>query len=90
MASIDPNDMLGTDELTFGEWWTWVQQFSRAISQGSTRIGLGIISGGFAIAGASLFNSQAGADYGKVMLGASGVFALWFAGSVIASTVKGR
>jgi hypothetical protein len=88
--SSDINDFMGTDERILGEWWTWGQQISRGLSQAATRVGLGIISGGFAVGSGLLYQSDAGAAWGGLALGASGLFAGAFAVSAIASGVRGR
>jgi hypothetical protein len=88
--SSDINDFFGTDERTLGEWWTWGEQIRRGFSQAATRVGLGIISAGFAIGSGVLFTSEAGAAWGTTALGASGLFAGAFAVSAIAAGVRGR
>lgn len=79
-----------TDERILGEWWTWSEQINRGLSQAATRVGLGIVSAGFAIGGGVLYTTQAGATWGGAALGVSGLFAGAFAVSAIAAGVRGR
>jgi hypothetical protein len=88
--SVDMNDFLGTDDPAIGDRWLWVQNLSRAITQASTRVGLGIMAAGFAIAGSTLYTTEAGYRYGGFALGVSAIFAGWFAVSAIAAGVRGR
>jgi hypothetical protein len=88
--SVDMSDFLGTDDVAFIDRWQWVQQLGRAVLQASTRVGLGIMAAGFALAGSTLYTSEAGSRYGGIALGASAVFAVWFAVSAILSGVRGR
>ena len=64
-------------------WWEWLERVSRAISDGATRIGLGVMAGAGVIGAAQLFNSEGGSHYATIVLGVSGLFALWFAASAV-------
>lgn len=90
MMTTDDGDFFSTDDVTFGEWWTWVERVSSVISQAASRLGLGIMAAGSAIAAAQMFNSQAGAQYGKATLAVSGLLGGWFVVSAVISSVRGK
>jgi hypothetical protein len=77
--SIDPDKF---NQLTYGELWTYVQRLSTTLLRGLTRVGVSVLSGSTAIAGATLMGNVQTEQYGKVALGASVAFGVWFVGSV--------
>jgi hypothetical protein len=79
-----------SESVAHGEWWAWTQVISRAIWQSSARIGLAILTAGFALCAAILFQSPAGAAYGPMMIWLSLGLAAWFIMSIAVSSVRGR
>jgi hypothetical protein len=79
-----------TDDVTFADWWTWVERMATVISEAATRVGLALIVAGGAIAASHLYGSADGGRYAGLTLGVSGVFALWFVVSAIVSAMRGR
>jgi hypothetical protein len=89
-ASDDGDPYFTTDDVTFRDWWDWVQQIVRVIGEGSTRVGLGVMAAGGAIAASHLYTTESGSRYGGIALGVSAVFAAWFVVSAALSAVRGR
>ena len=79
-----------TDNLAYGEWWAWTQVISEAIRRGSNRLAMGIVTAGFAVGTAVLFQSERGTAYGPVMLWVSLGLALWLVLSAAVSGLRGR
>ena len=79
-----------TDDGEFAHWWDWIEQIVRVISDGSTRIGLGVIAAGAAIASGLMFSSDRGSAYGGVTLIVAAGFAAWFAISAAVSAIRSR
>jgi hypothetical protein len=88
-VSNDTRRSHDNDTLAHGEWWAWTHVISRAIWQASTRVGLAIMTAGFALAASMLFQSPAGALYGPIMAWISMGLAIWFILSVAISTLRG-
>lgn len=84
------DELFNTDDMTINDWWTWVERLSWAISDGATRVGIGLIAAGGAIAAAQMFGSPAGSQYAGLTLSVSGGFALWFVVSAAMSAVRRR
>ena len=88
MVSTDDSSFFHTDDVAFKDWWEWVQQIVRAISDGSTRIGSGVIAAGGAIASSLLYGTERGVPYAGVVLIVSGAFAVWFAISAAMTSAR--
>jgi hypothetical protein len=89
MMGTDDGDFFGvTEEAQFQDWLDWAQQLVNVISLVSQRIGLAIVSVGFAIVGSTLVSSERSLSLGQVSLGISAVFTVWFAVANLAR-VKG-
>jgi hypothetical protein len=84
------NGLFDDDRLAYGEWWAWTQVISRAIWQASSRLGLGIMAAGFALAASLLFQSPAGALYGPMMVWVALALAIWFVLSAVLSSLRGH
>jgi hypothetical protein len=83
-------DFFPTDDEVFPEWWTWVERSARVLSRALTRIGVGILSAGAAIAAGLMFNSPGGAQYAGVTLALGGIFAAWFVISAVIASIQDR
>jgi hypothetical protein len=84
------DDLFTTDDMTMADWWTWVERVATAVSEGATRVGIGVIAAGGAIAASHMFGSPEGSRYASLTLGVSGAFALWFVASAAISATRGR
>jgi hypothetical protein len=82
--------VLDNDSVAHGEWWAWTQVISRAIWQAAARIGLTILTAGFAVSAGMLFQSPAGAVYGPMMIWVSLGLAAWVIMSIALSSLRGR
>ena len=89
-ASDDGDPYFNTDDVTFRDWWDWVQQVVRVIGEGSTRVGLGVMAAGGAIAASHMYTSQLGSQYAGLTLAVSAVLGTWFVVSAAVSAVRGR
>lgn len=78
------------DRLAYGEWWAWTQVVARSIRQASTRLGLGVMATGFALAASLLFQSPSGASYGPMMVWVALGLAIWFVLSAALSSLRGQ
>ena len=91
MQSTDDGDFFPTDDASFfRDWWDWVQQIVLTISDGLTRVALGITAGMLAIAASHMYGSEAGLRVANLTLGASGVFALWFLTASVLAVARRR
>lgn len=66
-----------TDDEDLRDWLDWGERFIWAFLLASQRIGLAVVAGGFAIAGASMIDRAP--RLGQVSLGIAAVFAVWVA-----------
>ena len=64
-----------TDEEDIRDWLDWGERFVSALLLASQRISLAIAAGGFAIAGASIFDKSP--RLGQLSMGAAAVFGVW-------------
>jgi hypothetical protein len=79
-----------TDDGEFTHWWDWIEQIVQVISEGSTRIGLGIVAAGAAIASGLMYNAGERAAFAGPTLIVAAVFGAWFAISAAVAVVRRR
>jgi hypothetical protein len=91
MQGTDDGDFFPTDDASFfRDWWEWVEQVVLSISEGFTRVALGLTAGMFAIAASHMYASEGGARVANWTLGAAGVFGLWFLTSSVLAVARRR
>lgn len=90
MERTDDGSFFSTDDMAFKDWWDWVEQVVRTISDGLTRVALGLSAGGLAIAASNMYGSAAGSRYADITLGAAGVMGAWFLVAAVRSTMRGK
>jgi len=90
MMTTDDGDFFPTDDITIKDWWNWIERVINVISVASTRLGVGVIAAGGAIAASHMFGSEGGSHYARITLGVSAVFALWFVVSAGLAVIRRR
>ena len=90
VMETDDGTFFGTDDVAFKDWWDWVEQIIRTVSDGLTRIALGVTVAGLAIASGLMYGSPATGRYADLTLGAAGVLGVFFVALTLRSTLRGR
>jgi hypothetical protein len=90
MDDTDDSTFFRTDDVAFKDWWDWVEQVIRTISDGLTRVALGGVAAGFAIAASNMYGSVEGSRYAGATLLVAGAFGVLFLGSTVVSLARQR
>jgi hypothetical protein len=77
MLTDDDTNFFNTDDVAFRDWWDWIEQIIRSISDGLTRVALGVTAAGFAIAASHMYASPEGAKFAGPTLGAAVLLVAW-------------